>query len=61
VDDAADDASIICSLDAAHIRWQVRFNTPPLIIAQPKQILAHGTDPSGTNQIGIVPSRERDL
>jgi hypothetical protein len=61
VDDAADDASIICSLDAAHIRWQVRFNPPPLIIAQPKQILAHDTDPSGTNQIGIVPSRSRNL
>jgi hypothetical protein len=36
VHDATDDAAIICSLYAAHIRRQVRFDPLPLIIAQPK-------------------------
>jgi hypothetical protein len=36
VHDATDDAAIICSLYAAHIRRQVRFDPLPLIIGQPK-------------------------
>jgi hypothetical protein len=34
--DAADHAAIICSLDAAHIRRQMRFNPRPLFVAQPE-------------------------
>jgi hypothetical protein len=30
--DAADDAAVIFSLDATHIRWQVRLNQSPLLI-----------------------------
>jgi hypothetical protein len=51
VHDAADDASIICSLDTSHIRWQSRLNPRPLFVTQPKQVLAHDPDPpseSGT-------------
>jgi hypothetical protein len=36
VHDTTDDAAIICSLYAAHIRRQVRFDPLPLIIGQPK-------------------------
>jgi hypothetical protein len=36
VHDAADDAPIIRTLDAPHIRWQMRFDPPPLLITQPK-------------------------
>src|ERR1700704_5835561 len=38
--DAADDATIIRPLDAPNIRRQVTFDPLPLLIAQPKQILA---------------------
>jgi hypothetical protein len=44
--DATDDAPIVRSLDTSHIRWQTRPNPPPLLIAQPKQVLAHDPDPS---------------
>jgi len=43
--DTADDAAIICSLDAAYVRRQIRLDPLPLLIAQPKQILAHDPDP----------------
>jgi hypothetical protein len=39
--DAADDSAIVRPLDAPDIRRQVRFDPLPLLIAQPKQILAH--------------------
>jgi hypothetical protein len=37
---AADDAAIVHSLDTPHIRWQVRFDPFPLLVAQPKQVPA---------------------
>lgn len=41
----ADHASVVCSLDAAHIR----FNPCPLLVAQPEQIPPHRIFPN-TNQ-----------
>jgi hypothetical protein len=43
--DATDNAPIVCTLDASHIRRQMRLNPLPLLIAQPKQVLPHGPDP----------------
>ena len=43
--DATDNAPIVCTLDASHIRRQTRLNPLPLLIAQPKQVLPHGPDP----------------
>jgi hypothetical protein len=37
---SADDAPIVGPLDAWHIRWQMRFDPMPLLVAQPKQIPA---------------------
>jgi hypothetical protein len=36
MDDAADHATIVGSLNAPHIRRQMRLNPCPLLIAQPK-------------------------
>jgi len=36
MNDAADDASIICTLDTTDIRRQMRLDPPPLLVAQPK-------------------------
>ncbi len=41
MDDAADHTAIFRPFDAPDIRRQVRLNPLPLLIAQPKQILAH--------------------
>jgi hypothetical protein len=55
VHDATDDAAIICSLYAAHILRQVRFDPLPLIIGQPKLVPAHDPSPlPKTNQDRIV-------
>jgi hypothetical protein len=43
--DAANDTAIVRPLDATHIRRQTRFNPLPLLIAQPKQVLAHDPGP----------------
>jgi len=43
--DAADDPAIVRPLDTSYIRRQVRFDPLPLIIAEPKQIPAHGPIP----------------
>jgi hypothetical protein len=43
--DATDNAPIVCTLDASHIRRQMRLNPLPLLIAQPKKVLSHGPDP----------------
>jgi hypothetical protein len=43
--DATDNAPIVCTFDASHIRRQMRLNPLPLLIAQPKQALPHGPDP----------------
>ena len=45
VNNSADHAAIVLTLDAPHVRWQVGFNSFPLLIAQPKQIVAHDPDP----------------
>jgi len=50
--DAADDAAIVDPLHTANIGWQMRLNASPLLVAQPKQILAHGPDPSSKNESG---------
>jgi hypothetical protein len=53
--DPADDAAVVCPLDATDVRWQTRLDPRPLLIAQPKQIPAHGPDPlPKTNQDRIV-------
>jgi hypothetical protein len=36
VNDAADNATIINPLDTASVRWQVGFNSTPLLVTQPK-------------------------
>jgi hypothetical protein len=55
--DATDNAPIVGTLDASHVRRQMRLNPLPLLIAQPKQVLPHGPDPpneSGTYGITIA-------
>ena len=50
--DPADDPAIVDPLDAAHILRQIPLNSNPLLVAQPKQILAHDPDPlPKTNQV----------
>jgi len=59
VHDAADDAPIVGPLDASHIRWQMRFDPTPLLVAQPKQIPAHDPNPlPKENQSPIVRTEE---
>jgi hypothetical protein len=36
MDNAADNAAIIGAFDTAYVRWQMRFDPLPLLIAQPK-------------------------
>jgi hypothetical protein len=43
--DPADNAAIVGPLDATHVRRQTRLDARPLLIAQPKQVPAHGPDP----------------
>jgi hypothetical protein len=43
--DAADDPPIVHPLDTPYIRRQVRFDPLPLLIAEPKQVPAHGPIP----------------
>jgi hypothetical protein len=45
MDDAADDAPVIRSLDTSHICRQIRFDPLPLLIAQPEKVLAHDPNP----------------
>ena len=53
--DAADDSAIVRPLDAPDIRRQVRFDPLPLLIAQPKQVVAYDPNPlPKTNQDRIV-------
>jgi uncharacterized protein len=47
--DAADDTTIIRPLDTPNIRRQMRFYPLPLLMAQPKQVLAHDPTPQKTN------------
>jgi hypothetical protein len=41
VQDAADHSPIVLALLAAHVRRQLRFDLPPLLVTQPKQVAAH--------------------
>jgi hypothetical protein len=41
VHDAANNATVILSRFAAHIRRQVRLDLFPLLVAQPKQLASH--------------------
>src|SRR5450755_4414410 len=43
--DTADDAPVVHSLDATHIRRQLRLNPRPLLITQPEQLPAHQSFP----------------
>src|SRR5262245_21844603 len=43
--DAADHATLVDPLLAAHILWQMRLDLPPLIVAQPEQIVPHRLAP----------------
>src|SRR6201982_2549930 len=53
--DPADDPAIVYPLHATHIPRQIRPNSSPLLVAQPKQILAHDPDPfPKTNQDRIL-------
>jgi hypothetical protein len=57
--DAADDAAVVRPLDAPYIRRQMRFDPSPLLVAQPKQVLAHNSDPlPTTNQDRIVRAKK---
>jgi hypothetical protein len=62
--DATDNAPIVCTFDTSHIRRQMRLNPLPLLIAQPKQVLAHGPNPSknesGPYGIRIVLSQQQN-
>jgi hypothetical protein len=49
----ADNTPIVHSLNTAHVCRQMRLNPLPLLIAQPKEILAHDPDPLKTNQVRI--------
>lgn len=60
MNDAADHTSIIGSLDTTNIRRQMRFNPFPLLVAQPKWILAHDPAPF-QKRIRIVLSAQRNL
>jgi hypothetical protein len=45
-----DHAPIVHSIDASHIPRQMRFDPLPLLIAQPKQVLAHAPDLSNESR-----------
>jgi uncharacterized protein len=58
--DPADHAPIVLPLDTAHIRRKMRFDPGPLLIAQPKQVLAHDPDlPGESKPYGIRIAFER--
>jgi hypothetical protein len=48
--DPTDDPAIVNPLDTTDIGRQMWLNPRPLLVAQPKQIPAHGPIPSKTNQ-----------
>jgi hypothetical protein len=58
--DAADDAPIIRPLDAPYIRWQMRLDPFPLLIAEPKKIRAHGPFPPSKKRIKTVLSEQNN-
>jgi hypothetical protein len=57
--DSADDTPIVRSLDTSNIRRQMWLDPLPLLITQPKQVLAHDPDPlQKTNQDRIIRTQE---
>jgi hypothetical protein len=52
--DSADDTPIVRSLHASNIRRQVWLDRLPLLIIQPKQVLAHVPDAPNAQRIKIV-------
>src|ERR1700746_3275457 len=53
--DPADDSAIVYPLAAAPLPREVRLNSSPLLVAQPKQTFAHDPDPlPKTNQDRIL-------
>ena len=61
MDDAADHTAIFRPFDAPDIRRQVRLNPLPLLIAQPKQILAHIPIPFHFEQEYLSGRKESEL
>jgi len=52
--DPADDPPIVHTLDTSHIGRQMRLNSLPLLVAQPKQVPSHDPDPRNeSGQYGI--------
>ena len=43
-------ATVVLPFYPAHICWQERFNPAPLLVVQPKQVLAHDPDPPSKNE-----------
>ena len=54
MNDPTDHTAVVHPLLASNIRRQMRFNPSPILVAQPKQVLAHDLDPSPKpNQAGM--------
>jgi hypothetical protein len=51
VNDAADDAPIVLALRPGQSRRQVRLNTRPLPVVQPKQTLSHSHTPESVQGV----------
>jgi uncharacterized protein len=49
---SADNTAIIDPIDAPDIPRQMSFDPLPLLVAQPKQVLAHDPDPPSKNESG---------
>jgi hypothetical protein len=60
----ANDTAIIHSLNTTHVCRQMRLNPLPLLITQPKEVLAHDPDPpkneSGAHRIRIALSQQQN-
>jgi hypothetical protein len=52
MNDAADDPPVVHTLNSTYIRRQMRSDPLPLLIVQPKQVLAHDPDPPSKNESG---------
>jgi hypothetical protein len=59
MNDPTDHATVVNPFHSANICRQMRFNSSPLLVAQPKQVPAHDPDPlSKPNQERIVASEK---
>ena len=52
MNDAANDPAVVHPLNATYIRRQTGCDPLPLLIVQPKQVLAHDPDPPSKNESG---------